>query len=81
MPVNFSCVQKICCHLGRSLRLLNPADFPAEVSGLTLKSHTERNVLFSILLGSLLAFPPPRRKQNIGRRVGRVVPVETTSLA
>lgn len=67
--------------LGRSLMLLNPVDFPAELSGLALKSHTQRNVLFSILLGSLLAFLPPRREQNIGRRVGHAVPLETASLA
>lgn len=66
--------------LGRSLRLLNPVDFPAELPGLALQSRTHRNVLFSILVGSLLAFPPPRQAQNIGR-IGRVVPLETTSLA
>lgn len=54
--------------LERSLKLLNPVGFLAEL----LESHTQRNVLFSILVGSLLAFPPPRREQNTGRRVGRV---------
>lgn len=65
--------------LGRSFGLLNPLDFPADVSGLALKSHTQRNVLFLYFWAASWPFRHLHGSKTFERRVGLVVPLETTT--